>query len=178
MHKNATKCNETIGKWCKNKHRASKIIDTFETYHFLLGFPTGRWKAINTVPHHRSQSKAWTRRPINCLELSRSSRASPSGVLSFSYWIDYLGFITEGILAAIFIKPFLGVSNWPVILLHQQTQTSFLASSSPRHHRLHQSFEFTKERPPKKTLLQHPWEVHAGLCQTVDPLYRRWQHWH
>jgi hypothetical protein len=32
MYKNATKCNETIGKWCKNKHGASKIIDTFETY--------------------------------------------------------------------------------------------------------------------------------------------------
>jgi hypothetical protein len=36
MHKNATKCNETIGKWCKNKHGASKIIDTFETYHSSL----------------------------------------------------------------------------------------------------------------------------------------------
>jgi hypothetical protein len=33
MYKSATKCNETIGKWCKNKHGASKIIDTFETYH-------------------------------------------------------------------------------------------------------------------------------------------------
>jgi hypothetical protein len=32
MYKNATKCNETIDKWCKNKHGASKIIDTFETY--------------------------------------------------------------------------------------------------------------------------------------------------
>jgi hypothetical protein len=32
MHKSATKCNETIGKWGKNKHGASKIIDTFETY--------------------------------------------------------------------------------------------------------------------------------------------------
>jgi hypothetical protein len=32
MHKSATKCNETIYKWCKNKHGASKIIDTFETY--------------------------------------------------------------------------------------------------------------------------------------------------
>jgi hypothetical protein len=30
---NATKCTETQGKWCKNKHGASKIIDTFETYH-------------------------------------------------------------------------------------------------------------------------------------------------
>jgi hypothetical protein len=29
------KCNETQGKWCKNKHGALKIIDTFETYHTL-----------------------------------------------------------------------------------------------------------------------------------------------
>jgi hypothetical protein len=56
--------------------------------------------------------------------------------LAFSYWIDNLSFITEGKIAAIFIKPSLGVSNWPVILLHQQTQSSFLASSSPRHHHL------------------------------------------
>jgi hypothetical protein len=32
MHKNATKCTKTLSKWCKNKHGASKIIDTFETY--------------------------------------------------------------------------------------------------------------------------------------------------
>jgi hypothetical protein len=32
MHKSAMKYNETIGKWCKNKHGASKIIDMFETY--------------------------------------------------------------------------------------------------------------------------------------------------
>jgi hypothetical protein len=32
MHKNTTKCNETLSKWCKNKHGSSKIIDTFETY--------------------------------------------------------------------------------------------------------------------------------------------------
>jgi hypothetical protein len=32
MHKNATKCNNTQSKWCINKHGASKIIDTFETY--------------------------------------------------------------------------------------------------------------------------------------------------
>jgi hypothetical protein len=36
MHKNATKCNETLGKWCKNKHGASKIIDTFETYQMYV----------------------------------------------------------------------------------------------------------------------------------------------
>jgi hypothetical protein len=32
MHKNATKCNKTQSKWCINKHAASKIIDTFDTY--------------------------------------------------------------------------------------------------------------------------------------------------
>jgi hypothetical protein len=32
MHKNATKCNKTLSKWCKNKHGASKIIDTFEMF--------------------------------------------------------------------------------------------------------------------------------------------------
>jgi hypothetical protein len=32
MHKNATKCNKTQSKWCKNKHGASKITDMFETY--------------------------------------------------------------------------------------------------------------------------------------------------
>jgi hypothetical protein len=49
------------------------------------------------------------------------------GRLSPSYWIDYLGFITEGKLAAIFIKPSLGVSNWPVIYFINYTPTSFLA---------------------------------------------------
>jgi hypothetical protein len=39
MHKSATKGNETIGKWCKNKHGASKIIDTFETYQYFAVHP-------------------------------------------------------------------------------------------------------------------------------------------
>jgi hypothetical protein len=47
--------------------------------------------------------------------------------LAFFYWIDNLGFITEGKLAAIFIKPSLGVSNWPVIYFINYTPTSFLA---------------------------------------------------
>jgi hypothetical protein len=34
MHKSAIKCNEALGKWCKNKHGASKIMDTLETYHW------------------------------------------------------------------------------------------------------------------------------------------------
>jgi hypothetical protein len=36
MHKNNTKCNKTQSKWCINKHGASKIIDTFETYHLPI----------------------------------------------------------------------------------------------------------------------------------------------
>jgi hypothetical protein len=40
MHKSATKCNETLGKWCKNKHGASKIIVTLETYHHRPGPPS------------------------------------------------------------------------------------------------------------------------------------------
>jgi hypothetical protein len=38
MHKNITKCNKTLSKWCKNKHVASKIIDTFETYQRSMYF--------------------------------------------------------------------------------------------------------------------------------------------
>jgi hypothetical protein len=40
MHKSATKCNETLGKWCKNKHGASKIMDMFETYHVASPWPS------------------------------------------------------------------------------------------------------------------------------------------
>jgi hypothetical protein len=36
MHKNATKCHETLSKWCKHKHGASKIMDTLETYQSRL----------------------------------------------------------------------------------------------------------------------------------------------
>jgi hypothetical protein len=46
-HKNATKCNETQGKWCKNKHEASKIIDTFETYQ-----PSPSSATVGSPPHH------------------------------------------------------------------------------------------------------------------------------
>jgi hypothetical protein len=39
MHKSATKCNETLGKWCKNKHGASKIMDTLETCQWRMKVP-------------------------------------------------------------------------------------------------------------------------------------------
>jgi hypothetical protein len=41
---------------------------------------------------------------------------------------DYLGFITEGKLAAVLIIPSLGVSNWSVIyIINTAPSTSFLA---------------------------------------------------
>jgi hypothetical protein len=65
--------------------------------------------------------------------------------LAFSYWIDNLGFITEGKHAAIFIKPSLGVSNWLVIYFINYTPTSFLAPSSPRH----QEHTSKNPKPPR-----------------------------
>jgi hypothetical protein len=51
MHKSATKCNETIGKWCKNKHGASKIIDTFETYQSPYNYGWTQSTARATLVH-------------------------------------------------------------------------------------------------------------------------------
>jgi hypothetical protein len=42
MHKSATKCNETLSKWCKNKHGASKIMDTLKTYQPSRS--SGQWR--------------------------------------------------------------------------------------------------------------------------------------
>jgi hypothetical protein len=37
MHKNATKCNETLSKWCKNKHGAPKIFYIYiRDPHYLI----------------------------------------------------------------------------------------------------------------------------------------------
>jgi hypothetical protein len=63
MHKSATKCNEIIGKWCKNKHGASKIIDTLETYHFVHrsgAAPTGCPRPTNhPLPSPLPWAKLW-----------------------------------------------------------------------------------------------------------------------
>jgi hypothetical protein len=37
--------------------------------------------------------------------------------LDLSYWIDNLGFITEGRLAAVLLIPSLGIPNWSVIYI-------------------------------------------------------------
>jgi hypothetical protein len=94
--------------------------------------------------------------------------------LAFSYWIDYLGFITEEKLDAIFIKPYLGVSNWLVIyyIFPRQLGTrSFLSPlpgieeeaptpSSPRHQRV-----FLVPLPGKrKTSARGVSHAHPLLC--------------
>jgi hypothetical protein len=82
MHKSATKCNETLSKWCKNKHGASKIVDTLETYHHATAKTTkhtikttsskhGASKIIDTVETYQSfRSAAWSSR--RSLDLTRS----------------------------------------------------------------------------------------------------------
>jgi hypothetical protein len=52
--------------------------------------------------------------------------------LAFSYWIDNLGFLLREKLAAIFIKPSIGVSQLAVHLLHQLHANKF---SGTIHHR-------------------------------------------
>jgi hypothetical protein len=76
MHKSATKCNETVGKWCKNKHGVSKIIDTLETYQYAYVFFFVRycWKSL--LPWALSVLSIW-----KLLELPK--------VNSFSY-VAYL----------------------------------------------------------------------------------------
>jgi hypothetical protein len=47
--------------------------------------------------------------------------------LAFSYWIDHLGFTTEGRLAVVLIIPSLGVPNWSVIYIINTAPSDILA---------------------------------------------------
>jgi hypothetical protein len=49
--------------------------------------------------------------------------------LAFSYWIDYLGFTTEGRLVAVLIIPSLGVPNWSVIYIINTAPSSKISSA-------------------------------------------------
>jgi hypothetical protein len=64
MHKNTTKGNKTLSKWCKNRHGASKIIDTVETYQSttckeaMMGPDFVKWLEVIKsviVPYTRNQ---------------------------------------------------------------------------------------------------------------------------
>jgi hypothetical protein len=58
MHKSAMKCNKTLGKWCKNKHGASKIIDTFWTYQSLTDLSKEQTQGDQAMTEHLNKMSA------------------------------------------------------------------------------------------------------------------------
>jgi hypothetical protein len=75
MHKSATKCNKTIGKWCKNKHRASKIIDMLETYQWFV--KGKRWEGVPSfIKEHQSANLSLKNLLHFCMEDSKNPIAS------------------------------------------------------------------------------------------------------
>jgi hypothetical protein len=57
MHKSAMKCNKILGKWCKNEHGASKIMDTLETYQLSINnevMSLGEWYDGQTQIKHNN----------------------------------------------------------------------------------------------------------------------------
>jgi hypothetical protein len=75
MHKSATKCNETLGKWCKNEHGASKIIDTLETYQSS----SARWQRMGSTGAMRAPLSASS---TTCMETHRPSLLMTHGAAS------------------------------------------------------------------------------------------------
>jgi hypothetical protein len=76
MHKSATKYNEIVGKWSKNKHGASKIIDTLETYQVFIDAGSGinliyasanqriqHWMSITAMRHPAGRTSHIKRHP-------------------------------------------------------------------------------------------------------------------
>jgi hypothetical protein len=51
------KCNETLSKWCKNKHGASKIIDTLETYQPTV--VVSGWRSCLASASSSSRVQGW-----------------------------------------------------------------------------------------------------------------------
>jgi hypothetical protein len=98
------------------------------------------------------------------VRVSRNWKASPSDVWLFPTGLTYLGFITEGKLAAIFITPSLGVSNWPVIyIINTEPPTSFLAPLPGK---------FEEEEAPTSTTFSH---VNYAPAKRQARLYFRFQ---
>jgi hypothetical protein len=54
MHKSTTKCNEILSKWCKNKHGASKIMDTLETDQMAAGLDRNKEEKKCFLSNQRS----------------------------------------------------------------------------------------------------------------------------
>jgi hypothetical protein len=75
MHKNATKCNKKQSKWCINKHGASKIIDTLETYQ--RGAYGGEY--LRTELHLRARGGRRLEKKLVKLEQNRATNSSGGG---------------------------------------------------------------------------------------------------
>jgi hypothetical protein len=69
--------------------------------------------------------------------------------------LTYLGFITQGKLAAIFFTPSLGVLNWPVTYIINYMPTIFWHHSTPRHQQV-----FWRHCRGKRILLQGEFRTH------------------
>jgi hypothetical protein len=76
MHKSATKSNETQGKWCKNKHGASKIIDTFETYQVTRA-------SVKKIPVTRNLKFSKKSKETDVSLEAHASTISPADVSNF-----------------------------------------------------------------------------------------------
>jgi hypothetical protein len=81
---------------------------TSEIDNLIVSWEQSIWLCCVQVPRCRSQSKAWTRHPINCPKLSHASGHHLQSFGSFLSWSTNLGFLPRENLAAIFITP----SSW------------------------------------------------------------------
>jgi hypothetical protein len=78
---------------------------------------------------------------INCPKLSQTTKHHLQSSLSAFLLDDKPWFLNWGKTCCyIHQNLLLGFTNWPIILLHQLCPSSFLAPSSPRHHRVWADF--------------------------------------
>jgi hypothetical protein len=70
------------------------------------------------------KAKPWTRRLINCPELSQNQQASPSEVWLFPTGSINLGFLLREKLVVVLITPSLGVPNGSIIYINTAPQSS------------------------------------------------------
>jgi hypothetical protein len=106
MYKNATKCNETIGKWCKNKHGASKIIDTFETYQWPLKQGMHMFGHITVFPCVK-QPKGSQKEAYYALYQMRAYVRDHHNLtlpISLKSWAEHLAMIQDNQLRAEFYR--------------------------------------------------------------------------
>jgi hypothetical protein len=80
MHKNAMKSNETLSKWCKNKHGSLKIMDTLETYQVIV---TSEAEASNTKAELQCLKEQATKWEVDIARLNADLASKLSNSLTF-----------------------------------------------------------------------------------------------